>query len=284
MIPLVVIAAFLVAFAVGLLGTLAVRHVVLARREDKAADAERRMRPIAIELIEGTSMPPELSAYDSLALAAAIGRYSRKVRGATTDRIGAYFRDGGGLAIACEGLKSRRAWRRASAAYSLGDMSCQEAVPLLLEALDDRSGEVRAAAVGSLGRLRDPSATEPLVECLVARQRAARAGRHGVARSRACGDPRAVAHRASRRPARAHDRDHRARARRRLRRRRRRARGDEGPVGRGAGRRGACARPHRRRGRRVCAARGAQGSRALRACRSGRRRSGRSTPSRRSPT
>jgi len=74
------------------------------------------------------------------------------------------------MAIACEGLKSRRAWRRASAAYSLGDMSCAEAVPLLLEALEDRSGEVRAAAVGSLGRLRDPSATEPLVECLVTRQ------------------------------------------------------------------------------------------------------------------
>ena len=268
MTPLAVIAAFLAAFAVGLLGTLAVRHVVLARREDKAADAERRMRPIAIELIEGMSMPPELSAYDSLALAAAIGRYSRKVRGATTDRIGAYFRDGGGLAIACEGLKARRAWRRASAAYSLGDMSCKEAVPLLLEALEDRNAEVRAAAVRSLGRLRDPSATERLVECLVARQvprglggtalldlgptaipELSRIARHDEPHVRTIaitvlglvgdfGDA-AVALEAM-----------------------------KDPVGRGAGRRGACARPHRRRGRRVCAARGAQGSRALRACRS----------------
>jgi HEAT repeat protein len=128
------------------------------------------MRPVAIELIEGMSMPPELSAYDSLALAVAIGRFSRKVSGATTDRIGAYFRGSGGLTIACEGLKARRAWRRASAAYSLGDMSCHEAVPLLLDALDDRSDEVRAAAVRSLGRLRDPSATQQVVECLVARR------------------------------------------------------------------------------------------------------------------
>lgn len=167
---LVAIGCVLTAAAVGLLITLAIRHTTLGRRERRAADAERRMRPIAIELIEGTSMPPELSPHDRVALAMAIGRFSRKVSGGTMDRIGAYFRESGGLAAASAALRARPAWRRAAAAYSLGDMACKEAVPLLLEALDDRTGEVRAAAARSLGRLRDPSAIEPLMVCLVARR------------------------------------------------------------------------------------------------------------------
>jgi HEAT repeat protein len=47
-------------------------------------------------------------------------------------------------------------------------MACPEAVPVLVEALQDNSGEVRAAAVRSLGRLGDPAIAEPLVESLLA--------------------------------------------------------------------------------------------------------------------
>jgi hypothetical protein len=170
MTPLLFLAAALVALAVTLLTTLAVRHVVLARKERRWADAERRMRPIAIELLEGTAEPPRLTPADRTALATVVGRYSRKVSGVTRDRIAAYFRGSGGLAAAFTGLHGRRAWRRAAAAYSLGDMACPEAVPVLVDALQDPSAEVRAAAVRSLGRLRDPAVAEPLVQSLVARR------------------------------------------------------------------------------------------------------------------
>jgi HEAT repeat protein len=84
--------------------------------------------------------------------------------------IGAFFRDGGGLAAELEGIQSRRAWRRAAAAYALGDMACPEAVPVLTDALEDRNAEVRAAAVRSLGRLGDPTVAQTLVESLVAQR------------------------------------------------------------------------------------------------------------------
>jgi len=164
---LVGIAALLLAIAVVLLSTLAFRRLVLARRDRRSAAAERRVRPMAIELIEGVAEPPALAPGDEAALARMIGRYSRKVSGETSERIAAYFR-GGGLDAALKALHSRRVWRRAAAAYALGDMACPEAVPALLGALDDRSGEVRTAAVRSLGRLRRPEAALPLVESLVA--------------------------------------------------------------------------------------------------------------------
>jgi HEAT repeat protein len=167
--PLLVLTACLMAVALTLLATLAVRHVVLARRERWEDDAEQRMRPLAILLIEDEPIP-EVTPEDQRVLAKVVGRYSRKVGGETTELIGAYFRDGGGLAAELEALKSRRAWRRAAAAYALGDMACPEAVPVLTEALDDRNAEVRGAAVRSLGRLGDPTVAQALVETLVAKR------------------------------------------------------------------------------------------------------------------
>jgi HEAT repeat protein len=61
-------------------------------------------------------------------------------------------------------------WRRAAAAYRLGDMGRPEAAPALLAALDDRKRPVRAAAARSLGRLRIVDAAKPLVETLVSGQ------------------------------------------------------------------------------------------------------------------
>ena len=89
MTPLIVVSAVLLATAVGLLATLAIRRLVLARSERRSAAAERRVRPIAIELIEGVAEPPALPASDQTALARVVGRYSRKVAGETSARIAA---------------------------------------------------------------------------------------------------------------------------------------------------------------------------------------------------
>jgi HEAT repeat protein len=170
MTPLLGLVTVLLLITAAMLVTLAIRHVMLGRRERRTAEAEERVHPIAIELLEDIAAPPALTPEDETALATVIGRYSRKLSGATTARIGAYFRDSGGLDAACTELRSRRAWRRAAAAYSLGDMASPEGVPALVEALEDHSGEVRAAAVRSLGRLHDPSVAQPLVDSLVARR------------------------------------------------------------------------------------------------------------------
>jgi HEAT repeat protein len=168
---LVVIAIVLLAVAVLLLIFLAARRVTLAVRERRHAEAEERVRPLAIALVEGEdTTPSELSVDDQAVLAEVLGRYSRKLSGEAKASIAAYFRDGPAFRSALGDLRSRRAWRRAAAAYRLGDMGCDEAAPALLETLEDRSREARAAAARSLGRLGVAEATLPLIEQLVSRR------------------------------------------------------------------------------------------------------------------
>jgi HEAT repeat protein len=154
-----------------LLIVLAVRRVVLDRRGRRYAAAVRRVRPIAIELVEGVNRGrPELPARDQPVLADVLGRYSRQLTGAAGDRVAEYFRGSDAFTRAQRELKSRRAWRRASAAYRLGDMGCPEVAPALLAALADRKRPMRAAAARSLGRLQVVDAAKPLVEALVSGQ------------------------------------------------------------------------------------------------------------------
>lgn len=173
---LIVVAIAFVAVALLLLIVLAIRRVVLARRARQYTEAEKRVRPIAIALVEGQAAQPRLSSTDQVVLAEVLGRFSRKLTGAADERVADYFLDSDALAAALRELRSRRAWRRAAAAYRLGDMACAEAAPALLTALDDRKRVVRAAAARSLGRLGVLDAVKPLVEALVS-------GRvpHGVA-------------------------------------------------------------------------------------------------------
>jgi len=163
------VAVFLVAVAFVLLVALAVRRVVLARRDRRQLDAERRVRPLAIALIEDDEADlPSLSEYDQQALADVLARYSRKLSGEAGTRIGAYFRTSAALRAALGELRSMHAWRRATAAYRLGDMCCPEVAPELEAALDDKRQDVRASAARSLGRLGIVDAANPIIEQLVA--------------------------------------------------------------------------------------------------------------------
>jgi HEAT repeat protein len=164
---LIVVAITFVAVALLLLIVLAIRRVVLVRRGRQYAAAEKRVRPIAIALVEGQATEPRLSSTDQVVLAEVLGRFSRKLTGAADERIADYFRGSDALAPALRELRSRRAWRRAAAAYRLGDMACAEVAPALLATLDDRKRAVRAAAARSLGRLGVLDAVKPLVEALV---------------------------------------------------------------------------------------------------------------------
>jgi HEAT repeat protein len=163
-----VIAVALVAVALLLLVALVIRRIVLGRRAHRYTAAERRVRPFAVALVEGEGeQRPVLSSWEQAVLADVLGRYSRKLTGDADERIGEYFRTSDALARPLRELRSRRSWRRAAAAYRLGDMACLEAGPALLAALEDRDRRVRGAAARSLGRLGIAEAVKPLVEALV---------------------------------------------------------------------------------------------------------------------
>jgi HEAT repeat protein len=165
---LVPTAIVFVAIALVLLITLAIRRVILTRRGRRHAAAVRRVRPIAIQMLEGESFErPVLSPGDQAVLADVLGRSARQLRGAAEGRVAEYFQGTDALAREQRELGSRRAWRRATAAYRLGDMGCGEAAPVLLAALDGSNRTVRAAAARSLGRLEVVDAATPLVESLV---------------------------------------------------------------------------------------------------------------------
>ena len=161
-------ALVLAVLSVLFLVALVARRTFLARSERRRNELETRVRPVALALVDGAEVEEvELNAEQRAILAESIGRLSRSVSGEARERIGEYFAGTEAYAAEIRALRDRRAWRRATAAYRLGDMACPEAVPAVLGRLDDRDPDVRAAAARSLGRLAAPEAAEPLVQCLV---------------------------------------------------------------------------------------------------------------------
>jgi HEAT repeat protein len=152
-----------------LAGALAFLLVLVARRSWLAARARQRraaveaLRPEAIELVEDIGDPPALRGYRAQVFAELLSGYAIAVRGAPRERIAAYFERTGAVDEQLRLLRSRRSWKRATAAFALGDMGSPRAVPALLGALGDRNGDVRAAASRSLGRIGADEAIEPLV-------------------------------------------------------------------------------------------------------------------------
>jgi HEAT repeat protein len=143
--------------------------VLVARRSWLAYQGRRRaaavvaLRPAAIELVENVADPPALRGYEAEVFAELLGGYALAVRGAPRERIAAYFERTGAVDEQLRLLRSRHAWRRATAAFTLGDMGSTRAVAALLHALEDKRRAVRAAAARSLGRLGAEEAIEPLV-------------------------------------------------------------------------------------------------------------------------
>jgi len=168
MAPVLLAVIGLVAATLLLLLLLVVRRVLLARQERRHAEVATRLRPVAIAFIAADEpLPDDLSAYDQTVLAEQLRRYSQTLSGEASERIASYFGDSEALHDALAALRSRRSWRRADAAFALGDMAVAETAPELLGALEDRSRVVRTAAARGLGRLRATEAATPLVLALV---------------------------------------------------------------------------------------------------------------------
>jgi hypothetical protein len=108
------------------LAVLVLRRFALARAERRRAGAEERLRPFAPD--------------DALAFAGLLARYARRLRGGSAERIAGYFERHGFVAREVAALADRRSWRRATAAYALGDMFASSAVPqaqLRIERLEE---------------------------------------------------------------------------------------------------------------------------------------------------
>ena len=150
---------------------LALRRIQLARHERRSSGAESRLRPVALALVEGesTELGPATE-FDHEVLAKLLARYGRRLHGTARAHIADFFERRGLIDVELARLRSRRAWRRATAAFALGDMASERAIPHLVDALGDRERDVRSAAARSLGRLAAVPAVEPLVYALSARR------------------------------------------------------------------------------------------------------------------
>ena len=147
---------------------LVTRRMSLTRAERRRNELETRLRPLALALVDGDEVEERgLDAEERAILAESIGRLSRSVSGEARERIGEYFAGTEAYAAEIRALRDHRGWRRATAAFRLGDMACPEAAAAILTRLDDRDRDVRSAAARSLGLLGAPEAAEPLVRTLV---------------------------------------------------------------------------------------------------------------------
>jgi HEAT repeat protein len=156
-----------------MLAVLVTRRWELARRARRHHDLEDRLKLVALELMDPQSSAPpaDLSAAEKEALADVLGRYARSVRGASHERIVEYFAAEGTIERERSALAGRGpAWRRATAAFRLGDIDDGNSAGTLIAALRDREPEVRIAAARSLGRLRTAEAGGELVAAAAERR------------------------------------------------------------------------------------------------------------------
>ena len=167
-----IIALALSASSLVMLGVLILRRSRLARQERRRQDMEEGLKGIAMELLHADAEPPsELREDEREVLADLLGRYARALRGPTHDRIVEYFEREGTVARELAVMAgARTGWRRATAAFRLGDIGPPSAAPALAAALDDPDRDVRIAAARSLGRLRAPETTPALLAAAVDRR------------------------------------------------------------------------------------------------------------------
>lgn len=168
--PLALVSVVLAAMGVLMVAVLVARRVVLAVGEARRRRLEGVLQPVALDVIDGEVDPAaRFSRREAQALAVIVARYSRRLAGSARANVAAFFEAGGDVDHQIRNLHAYRAWRRASAAYVLGDMASTRASPALLAALDDRHRDVRSAAARSLGLLGASEAVPRLIDCLVNR-------------------------------------------------------------------------------------------------------------------
>jgi HEAT repeat protein len=153
-----------------MVATIAVRGRQALRSRRRHDELVARLRQTAVEVIDSDEpVDPPLDRDEARVLAELLARYGRQFRGGSRERIVAYFEAHGLVDQELRRLESRRAWRRATAAFTLGDIGAVRATRPLVDRLDDRSADVRAAACRSLGALGAVEAVGPIIATAVRR-------------------------------------------------------------------------------------------------------------------
>lgn len=154
-----------------LVAVLVYRRVRIARRARRRTRLEQQLKPTALAFLDGgQDLPGDLTEAQQEVLADVLGAYGRLLRGPAAARIAAYFEGHGTVDRELTALRSdRAAWRRAGAAYRLGDIGSPTASSGLIRALEDPDREVRTSAARSLGKLRCAEAVQPLLSAVAAR-------------------------------------------------------------------------------------------------------------------
>jgi hypothetical protein len=167
MTPVVVTAVVLAIANIVMIVLVAARRWGVARRRRVHDDLLERTRHRAVEFIDADApaAQPSFHGLEADVFAELLLDFSRQVRGTSRERIVAYFESSGRFDAQVRRLASRRSWRRAVAAFTLGDIGSRRAVPALVRCLGDRSLDVRGAACRSLGRLGATEAIEAIVSC-----------------------------------------------------------------------------------------------------------------------
>lgn len=163
----VLIQATLVMVSFNLLLTLAVivNRFVTTAIDRRYTAALAKVRPEVLGWIDGDDVDLDLQGRERRALTELLARYGRAMHGEARTRLAALSRELGICQEVAAGLGSRRGWKRAAAAFRLGDLGA-EAITELIVALADPDRRVRNAAARSLGRLEAVEAVEPLVVAL----------------------------------------------------------------------------------------------------------------------
>ena len=165
---LTALAAFFAVAATLFVAVLVARRVWVARGVRRRAEAETRVQPLALALLDGEpdAVTDDLGDDDARALARVLTRLGRHLSAGARANAAAFFVERGYVAEERRRLRARRAWRRATAAAALGDMGATEAIGDLLSRLADHDSDVRASAARALGRLGAVEAAAPLVRSL----------------------------------------------------------------------------------------------------------------------
>lgn len=156
-----------------MLAVLVTRRWELARRDRRRLETEDRLKQMALELMASgpPAVPADLGVAEKEALADVLGRYARTVLGTSHERIVEYFAAQGTIEREVSILtRPGPGWRRATAAFRLGNIDNGSTAAALVAALRDRDPEVRIAAARSLGRLRVADAGGELVAAAAERR------------------------------------------------------------------------------------------------------------------
>jgi hypothetical protein len=131
---------------------------------------EPALTRLVYRVLQGASSPPSdarrFSRFDRRLMRSILLGLALDLRGETGEAIATLYRQLGFLRADLARLKSWRANQRASAAADLGLIHFPDAVPALVQALNDPDVRVRQAAVWAVGQVGSPEALAGLVHLL----------------------------------------------------------------------------------------------------------------------